>query len=213
MADEWHNDVAGSYDTVASEYVARIYRELDGKPFDRELLDRFADRVRGRGRVCDLGCGPGHVARYLKDRGVDVFGVDLSPGMVAEAARLSPDVEFVRGDMRRLELGDGALAAIAAFYSLIHISREELPAALAELRRVLAPGGLLLAAFHVGTEALRLEELWGLPVSVEFVFFEPAEMERRLAEAGFEIVESLEREPYEGVEHPSRRAYILARSP
>ena len=49
---------------------------------DRQLLDRFADSVRGAGVVCDLGCGPGQVARYLQERGLPVCGVDLSLGMI-----------------------------------------------------------------------------------------------------------------------------------
>jgi trans-aconitate methyltransferase len=63
MAPMTHRDVQTAYDTVADEYVRRIYDELQHKPFDRELLDQFAARVRQSGMVCDLGCGPGHVAR------------------------------------------------------------------------------------------------------------------------------------------------------
>ena len=67
-----------SYDAVADEYVRRNFDELKDKPLDRDLLDRFADRVRGLGPACDLGCGPGQVARYLHERGVAACGVDLS---------------------------------------------------------------------------------------------------------------------------------------
>ena len=79
--------------------------------------------------------------------------------------------------------------------------------------RVLAPGGLLLVAFHVGDETVHLDEWWDIPVSVEFYFFEPAEIEARLVAAGFTIEEHHVREPYPDVEHPSRRAYLLARKP
>ena len=58
-------DIQDSYDRVAAEYIKRISGELKHKPLDRQLLDRFAARVQGFGTVCDLGCGPGHVARYL----------------------------------------------------------------------------------------------------------------------------------------------------
>jgi SAM-dependent methyltransferase len=76
----WNRDeVAGSYDRLADGYTERIYHELDGKPFDRAQLDRFADQVRGRGVALDLGCGPGHIARYLTQRDVQVVGIDLSP--------------------------------------------------------------------------------------------------------------------------------------
>jgi trans-aconitate methyltransferase len=95
-------DIERSYDAVADEYARRIADELAHKPFDRELLDRFAERVGTRRRVCDVGCGPGHVARYLHERGVDVFGLDLWPRMVEIARRLNPDIDFVVGDMQAL---------------------------------------------------------------------------------------------------------------
>src|SRR5437588_10221861 len=101
-------DLRGSYDLVAEEYVRRIADERRDKPLDRQLLDRFADRVRGAGLVCDLGCGPGHVTRYLHDRGADVLGMDLSAGMVEQAHRLHPDLEFRVGDMRALPVPAGA---------------------------------------------------------------------------------------------------------
>ena len=85
------NDTQDSYDRIADEYARQIYGELAGKPLDREVLDRFAARLRGRGVVCDIGCGPGQIGRYLADRGLDVVGVDLSPGMLAQAAALNPD--------------------------------------------------------------------------------------------------------------------------
>ena len=70
MIDRKSSDVQTSYDLVADEYVRRIFDELDHKPLDRELPDRLAARVQGIGPICDVGCGPGHVARYLHGRGV-----------------------------------------------------------------------------------------------------------------------------------------------
>lgn len=83
MRSERLDRTAASYDQIAGEYVIQLYHELDNKPIDRAALDQFAERMRGQGVVCDMGCGPGHVGRYLADRGVDVIGVDLSPGMLA----------------------------------------------------------------------------------------------------------------------------------
>lgn len=74
-----------SYDQVADEYARRISGELQHKPFDRELLNRFAAAVIGHGEVCDMGCGPGHIARYLRDAGATIFGLDLSPRMLEQA--------------------------------------------------------------------------------------------------------------------------------
>jgi trans-aconitate methyltransferase len=68
MTDQTFNDVERGFDRVAAEYAHRIYGELDHKPLDRELLDRFAVQVQRIGSVCDLGCGPGHVTRYLHEQ-------------------------------------------------------------------------------------------------------------------------------------------------
>jgi SAM-dependent methyltransferase len=206
------DDVRGSYDRLAAKYAERIYDELRHKPFDRDQLARLA--AAADGPVCDLGCGPGHVARLLSEFGADVFGVDLSPQMVATARELNPGIEFREGDMRALEVASGSLGGVAAFYSIIHIGRDELAGALGEILRVLRPGGVLLVAFHLGDETLHLDELWDERVDVDFHFYGSAEMAAALASAGFVVDEVLERDPYPPeVEHQSRRAYIFARRP
>ncbi|MBK9051014.1 MAG: methyltransferase domain-containing protein [Chloroflexi bacterium] len=200
-----------SYSRVAEEYATRIFAELQHKPLDRQLLNRLAERTRGRGLVCDLGCGPGQVARYLSEQGVTVMGLDAAAGMIAQAQQLNPGIPFVQGDMLALDVPDSAWAGIAAFYSLIHIHRQQLHHVLTELNRVLQPGGLLLVSFHIGSETLHLTEWWEQLVDLDFHFFQPAEMAHFLEQAGFVLEETIEREPYPEVEHPSRRCYILAR--
>src|SRR5262245_1665314 len=105
---------------------------MTDKPFDRDLLDRYADTVRGRGKVCDLGCGTGHVAQYLCAHGVEIFGLDISPRMVQVARRLNPDISFDEGDMQALDLPDSSLTGIVAFYSMIHLARSIVPRVLDE---------------------------------------------------------------------------------
>ena len=94
MNDELTLAVQKNYDQVAAEYARHIFDELRHKPLDRGLLDRFAAEIRGRGEACDMGCGPGHVARYLRDAGLSVFGLDLSPGMLEQARKLNPESPF-----------------------------------------------------------------------------------------------------------------------
>jgi len=201
------SDVQSGYDFVADEYVRHIYDELRYKPLDRQLLDRFAASVR-TGLVCDLGCGPGHVARYLQGRGVKMCGLDLSGEMVSCARRLNPGVEFTQGDMLALNVKDGKWAGIAAFYSIVNFPPDDVSQAFCEMWRVLQPGGRLLLAFHMGDNIEHVEDLWGFKVSLDFYFFRPAEVTGHLKAAGFEIEEIIEREPYPEVEYQSRLAYI-----
>ena len=203
-----------SYDQLADEYARRLFHELENKPFDRALLDRFAAEIAGLGEVCDMGCGPGQAARYLRDRGINVSGLDLSAGMLEHARRLNPDILFRQGDMMVLELPDRTFAGIAAFYAIVNIPEQSLPVVFAEMCRVLRPGGLLLLAFHVGREIIREKELWGQPISMEFFYFQRAPIQQFLEASGFVIEEVMERGPYAPeVEHQSRRAYIFARKP
>jgi SAM-dependent methyltransferase len=212
MSDQSAHDPRTSYDRVADDYSSRIAAELQHKPFDRLVLDQFAERVRDRGWVADIGCGPGHVARYLHDRGVHVVGIDLSPRMIECARKLHPTIEFQQADMETLPVPNEAWAGIAAFHSLIHVPRDRVVTTLREFRRVLKPRGLLVLAFHIGAGVVHLDEWWGHRVSVDFVFFCSDEVERYLMAAGFEVEQSKERDPYPpAVEHQSRRGYIVAR--
>jgi ubiquinone/menaquinone biosynthesis C-methylase UbiE len=214
MIDDTTRSIRESYDRLADEYARQIYNELQSKPLDREFLNRFAAEVSGRGEACDMGCGPGQVACYLRDRGASVFGLDLSPQMVEQARQLNPDISFREGNMLALDLPDASLAGIAAFYAIVNIPRESQPQVFREMARVLQPGGLLLLAFHMGDEVLHENELWGRPIAMDFFLLQPAAIQTDLEAAGFVIEEIIEREPYApDVEYQSRRAYIFARKP
>lgn len=205
-------NVRASYDAAAHAYAERLADELDQKPLDRHLLNRFAEAVQGEGIVADLGCGPGHVAAYLHDRNVEAVGFDLSAGMVREAGRLYPEIDFRVGDFAALDLGDASLAGAVAFYAIVHLEPSELRPILAEWRRVVTPGGAVLIAFHVGHETVHVEDLWGAPVSLNFRFHATGEVAEALEAAGFAVTERVEREPYEDVEYASRRCYLFARA-
>jgi len=208
-------ELQSSYDRVAENYAEHFRDELEKKPFDRKMLDWLAEKVGGLGVICDMGCGPGQIARYLRGRGMKVCGVDLSPEMVRQARRLNPEIAFQQGDMCALaDIADKSYGGIAAFYAIVHIPRPSVVRALQELRRVLRPHGVLLLAFHIGQGVKHVEELLGKEVAVDFFFFETGEVKEYLRTAGFEVEEAIERDPYsEEVEYQSRRAYIFARKP
>jgi SAM-dependent methyltransferase len=208
------DDTRATYDTVARRYADEIAAELDNKPFDREFLDRFAERVAGQGHVVELGAGPAHVAAYLQGRGVDISALDLSSAMVDEAKRLFPDLQAVVGDMLDLPYANGSLAGVVAFYSIIHFSDEQLEQAFKEMARVLKVGGYVALAFHIGDETVHREHWWDMPVVLDARFLPVDLVTRLLAEAGLEVVSQEVREPYAPeVEYQSRRAYLVAREP
>src|SRR5271168_1016331 len=112
--------IRANYDRLADEYATHLFGELQNKPLDQELLHRFASEMKGRGAVCDMGCGPGQVTRYLHDAGVTAFGLDLSPGMLEQARKLTPNLCFREGNMLALDLEDQSLAGITAFYAVVN---------------------------------------------------------------------------------------------
>jgi ubiquinone/menaquinone biosynthesis C-methylase UbiE len=214
MIHEKISDVAAGYDLVANEYARRISGELQHKPLDCRLLNRFAESVRNAGVACDLGCGPGHIACYLRQCGIPVCGMDLSPGMVERARQLNPDIEFKQGDMRALPVQENTWAGIAAFYAIVNLPPHDLIQAVREMFRVLLPGGRLLLSFHIGEDTSQVEDLWNSGAALEFHFYRVGTVAAYIRSAGFEIEEVVEREPYAPeVEYQSQRAYILAQKP
>ena len=213
MSDDFVDRIRENYDRLASEYASHIYGELQNKPIDCELLRRFASQTNGKGEVCDLACGPGHIARFLRDAGAKVSGLDLSPKMLEQARKLSPDITFREGNMLALDLPDASLAGITAMYAYVNIPKESLPQVFSEMFRVLQPNGVLLTAFHVGIEQIDVPELWGEKVTMPFFYLDPAQIRRMLEEVGFVIDDMVERGPYPDIEFQSQRAYLFARKP
>src|ERR1700758_4581967 len=94
-----HHLVRRSYEAVAGQYADRFRGELAGKPLDRALLSCLAEQAVNGAPIADLGCGPGHVAAWLRDRGVAAVGIGLSPAMITAGRREYPGAEFREGDL------------------------------------------------------------------------------------------------------------------
>jgi len=183
---DWLADTRTSYDTVASSYAELLRHSLDGLPHMRGVLASFAAQVDGP--VVDVGCGPGHVTAHLCALGVDACGVDLSPGMVAVARREHPAVRFSVGSMTALDLADGCVAGVIAWWSLVHVPDAVVADALAEFRRVLRSGGVLLVGFHQGDGArVKTEGYGGHPMRLTVYRRSTARMREWLRAAGFAV--------------------------
>ncbi len=137
------------YDAMAADYAVTYGGELREPDSDTEFLDAaLADLPAGP--VLDVGCGPAQVSRYLVDHGRAAIGIDLAPGMLAAAARRVPSARLVAADLLALPLRHASCAGAVASYSLHHLPRGRLGAALAGLRAVLRPGGVLVVITHGG---------------------------------------------------------------
>jgi SAM-dependent methyltransferase len=207
-----------AYDTVAGAYAELLREELAGKPLDRAMLGAFAEQVRASGAggpVAELGCGPGRVTAHLHGLGLDAFGVDLSPEMVAVAREAHPALRFEVGSMAALDLPDGALAGVVAWYSVIHTPPELLPGVFAEFHRVLAPGGQALIAFQAGDERRRITHAYGHDVTLDAYRLPPERVSALLTAAGLAVHACLVREPdaWERSHGQPAQACLLAHRP
>ncbi|MBV2366599.1 class I SAM-dependent DNA methyltransferase [Streptomonospora nanhaiensis] len=199
---------ADAYGAVADLYAELARDAFDDFPLDRAVLAAFAEHVRtaGAGTVAELGCGPGQTTAHLRDLGLDVFGVDLSPAMIDLARRAYPDLRFEVGSMDALELADGALAGVVSWYSVIHTPPAELPRYFAEFARVLAPGGHLVVAFFEAEDGPLTEFDHKVTTAYRWPIDEMAGLARA---AGFSEIGRMLREPHEGERF--RRGHLLMR--
>jgi SAM-dependent methyltransferase len=126
-ASGWE-EKAGGYDRLVGHVTSR---------FAGPLLD--AANVKRRTRVLDVATGPGYVAAQAAERGASVVGADVAAAMVSLAARLHPGIEFREADVHELPFEDGSFDAAVGNFLIMHLGRPD--QAMAELVRVLAPGG------------------------------------------------------------------------
>ena len=164
-------------------------------------------------RVLDIGCGTGVATAILHGNGAQVSGIDLSPNMIAQARRLHPDIEFAVGSMPARDLPDGCAGGVCAWYSVIHIPDEQLPAVFAEFHRVLVPGGVALLAFQIGDRPRHLTEAFGEPVDLLFHRRRPESVAQLLTDAGLPVHAQLVREPEGGGVESTPQGYLIARKP
>ncbi|HEX7133611.1 MAG TPA: methyltransferase domain-containing protein [Iamia sp.] len=197
-----------SYDAVAGRYESTFVDELAGKPADRERLAAFAAAVGDP--VLDLGCGPGQIGRAVADHGRRVVGVDLSPSMAGLAARRLGAAGA--GDLRALPVRSGSVGGVVAFYSFIHLRREEQALGWAEIARALRPGGRALVTAHEGEGLVEADDFLGAGVPFVATLLTLDEMATAASGAGLEVVAAHRRDPYPQ-EHPTVRLTIEALRP
>jgi SAM-dependent methyltransferase len=129
----------------AAAWIAEMGETGDGSR--RFILDppmlALAEAARP-GRALDVGCGEGRFCRLLRDRGIDTIGIDPTNALLEEARCRDPGGAYQAGRAEALGFPDGAFDLVVSYLTLIDIP--DAAAAIAEMVRVLAPGGTLLIA-------------------------------------------------------------------
>lgn len=198
------------YNDVADDYAAHRSDELSKKHFDRLLLKEFASVNKDKGLCADFGCGPGQTTKFLYDHGMkDIIGIDISSGMIDVAKRLLPKIKFETGDMLNISYESNYFGTVLAFYAIVHFTYDQIKTAFSEVNRVLKKGGQFLFSFHAGDKIVHFDKANDIDVDIDLYFFQTDKIIELLQEAGFRIIDAIERQPYNNdVEYQSKRAYI-----
>ncbi|MFC1505252.1 class I SAM-dependent methyltransferase [Thermodesulfobacteriota bacterium] len=207
------NKIETLYDTVAKEYAQTFSGEHAKKPKDQEILRRFSIEIRDKKPVWDFACGPGQTTQYLKDLGLEISGLDLSEKILKQARTIHPEIHFRKGNILDLEFDDAAIGGVVSFYAIVHFTESQVEKTFRETFRVLQPGGLFLFTYHIGHDTIRVDEFLGKKIDIDFMLFNTDFIYTCLKKIGFDKIETIERDPYPGVEYESRRAYVFAQKP
>ena len=179
------------------------------------MLDHFLDAVPERGRVLDLGCGPGNISRYLLDRRPDLEleGIDLAPAMIMEAASLNPEARFVCGDAMDLAgYKEASVNGIVSGFLLPYLEKQEVKRHLESVARLLVAGGVCYLSFlednaresgyQKGSNTESTERLY-------MNFYPVNEVTLMVKSTGFTIVHTQQKTPRSGNGEPTNNEIIM----
>jgi len=177
-----------TYDQFAAQIAERFW-ETDLT----HIWEEFCDFIPNQWGILDVGCGPGRDAAQFRARGFRVVGMDLSFGMLLEAARRAPG-NYIAADMTAMPFNSFSFDAAWANASLLHLPRRAAPGVLAWIHTLLQPGGVLYLSLKQG-EGEIWEEREGRRF---FTFYQTDEIIQLLEKAGFNLLK-IWTEPAESV--------------
>lgn len=204
-------EVIEVYNAVSRIYADKYSDEILLKPTVQQYLTDFVKDIGGNGLICDMGCGPGQVARYLKNNlNCNSTGVDISPKMIEIASAINPGIVFKAADVLEME-ETGLYHGIIGLYFIVNFPPAALPQVFSKLNQLLNDKGKLLVSFHIGNDELnRVNDLWGSGKACDFYFFNPETVSKYLQQCGFKVTGIRLREPNPELEYSSKRAYVFA---
>lgn len=185
-------EIQPGYDELAQQYELTFPDPFE-TPLERHAVAAFADMVleaHPKGTVLDIGCGTGHVTAELAHRGLVVIGIDPSEAMLSIARRHHPEVTFHQGEANLDDSPDSAaqqvpVCAVLARYSLIHLDPGLIDEVFVSWAERMLVGGVVLLAFQSTDNDGHPVAPFDHAVAPAWRWH-PAEMNRRLADAGFD---------------------------
>ncbi len=176
-----------AYDRIAAHFAqanAAMPPEIEA------AAGRLLARVKERGStapVLDLGCGTGRDLAWFAAHDLKALGCDLSTGMLAQARQVTR-AALCQMEMRSLGWASGSFQAVWCCAALLHLPKQAAPRALAEIARVLLPGGDLFLSVQKGSGEVIERAPYPEEIERFFARYEPDEMALLLEQAGYQIL-------------------------
>lgn len=178
---DWYNANAEQYATTTEEHA------------QTEQIDDFVGLVVKNGKVLDVGCGGGRDSALLQEKGLNPIGIDLSIGLIEEAKKRHPKIDFRHANMLDIPFPNDSFDGVWAHASLLHLeTQEDVRIALSEFSRITKAGGILHALVKAQTgdrktaivaDALSNHDRF-------FQYFTQEEVSNLLIDAGFGVIKT-----------------------
>ena len=192
------------------EKIAKAYAKVFNKLSDH--IDEFLRLIPEKGRILDAGCGIGTDSAYIKSRGFNVIGIDLSKEMLKLAKQKFPEINFKLMDIRELHFQPNSFDGIFASFSLIHIPKKEVFPILKKFYNMLKENGVIYIALHEGKpEEVFIDEPLYPDMKLFLNIFSYEEIKDLLIKSKFKIIRKYDRKPESNVELNFKKLFIIAR--
>ncbi len=207
--DDPKHIVAHGYNNTTESYLELI--KSMGPAVRNKYMKILMDNLPVRAHVLELGCGAGlPTTKHLASR-FKVTGVDISEEQLRLVVSNVPDATFILADMTKLSYPNSSFDAVAAFYSITHVPRDEHLGLLTDIYRILKPDGLLVATMGTGDLPDTIESDW-LGAPMFFSHFDGDTNVNLVKDSGFRIISAIDEKEME-YESPVCFRWIVARKP
>lgn len=175
--------VREGYNKAAEKYLERRHEDLE----EMKFIPEFSSMLTPGGRVLDAGCGGGlPFTKYLSER-FEVIGIDISEKQIELAKKNVPKAQFFVKDMTKLDFPEDFFDGILAYYSIIHVPREEQHDLFVNLHRMLKPNGIALFSLHSTDDPESIFDDF-FDATMYWSGFDKETNLKMLIEIGFEII-------------------------
>lgn len=175
------DEISKAYGSASKDVEDLLGRVISPDDPDRAIIEPWAQTVAGP--ILDVGSGTGRWTGHLTSLGYDISGLEPAERLIDMARQTHPAVQFCHGSIHDLSQTQRHWQGILAWYSIIHLRPDKLPAALETLRGALQDGGTMLLSFFSGTHLTPFNH----PVAPAYLW-PMDEMTSALADAGFDVI-------------------------